>query len=177
MNEIEKYRKTRLLFRIFGIIFTIAVFIYLIIVIINNSSFNVDCIVAVSIFGGYTLFMVLCFVIFDKRRLRLVEKHFGKVSAEDIEKSKELSSRINVIMSGEYSFLDDGRFECYDNMLKLCLKQISKGHKVYVELVNIYFEIQKEIEKSPEKDLDENRAFNAYVNELADLFDRNKSDI
>ena len=176
MNEIEKYKKARLLFSLTCVLSAIAVLVYVLIVVLTNSIFNTHCIIAVSIFGGYTLLMLVFFVIFDKRRLRLVEKYFGKVSTEDIEKGKVLIGQVKIVMQGEYSFFESGQFEFDYKSLKYCLKQIVMGHKVYSQFVNVYFDIQKEIENSPEKDLDVNKNFNTYINELTDLFERNKCD-
>lgn len=177
MNEIQKYKKARLIFQILGVISAIAVLVYLLVVLLTNSGFNTNCIIAVSVLASYTLAMIICFIVFDKQRLRLVEKYFGKVSDEDVEKSNALLEKVNIITCGAYSFLDDEQFEIDNKMLKYCLKQISRGHKIYGKLVSVYFEIQKEIEKSSEKDLAENIEYNVYINQLTELFERNKSDI
>lgn len=177
MNEIQKYKKARLIFQIAGFVSAIAILAYLLVVVLTNSEFNTDCIVAVSILGGYTLAMIICFVVFDKRRRQLVEKYFGKVSDEDVEKSKVLLGQVDVFMRGEYSFLTDGQFDLDEKTLKYCLKQISKGHKIYLPLASVVLDIQKEIEKSPEKDLAENKEYNSYINQLTELFERNKSEI
>lgn len=176
MNEIKKYKKARLVFSYIGLISAVAILVYFLTVILTNSVFNIHCIVAVSVFGGYTLLMLVCFFMFDRKRLRIIEKHFGKVSTEDIAKSKLLLSQVKIIMQGEYSFLDADKFEFHDKTLKSCLKQISRGHKVYFKLVAVYPDIKKEIEMSPEKDSEVNKNFNAYINELTDLFERNKCD-
>lgn len=179
-NEIKNFKRARTVFAILGCALALAVLIYVVVTVTTNPDFNTNCIIALSVFGSYTLIMLLLFTVFDLRRQCLVNKYFGKVSAADIEKSKKLLGRIECVKRYNYSFfddLDDGRFEFSDKMLKHCLKEISKGRKVFINNVRVYFDIQSEIEKSPQKDNGENKDFNAYITELVELLDRNKSDI
>ncbi|MCM1289235.1 MAG: hypothetical protein NC132_01055 [Corallococcus sp.] len=176
-NEIRKYKKVLLIYRILMCLLAIASLFYLLIVIFTNPDFNTNYIIALSIFGGFTLLSILSFVIYDMKRYKLIEKYYGKVSTEDMKKSKVLLSKIAILKRGEYSFLDSEQFEYDDKMLKLCLKQISKGHKVYFGLVKICSDIKDEIKKSPEKHSIENQYYNTYISELADLFERNSCDI
>ncbi|MDE6059641.1 MAG: hypothetical protein K2G44_06365 [Clostridia bacterium] len=178
MKEIEKYKKNRLIFSGCCCVLSLIILIYFVATICVSQSFDVSCIVAVSVLGGFVLIMLALFVVFDRRRNHLVEKYFGKVSVEDAEKSKELLAKVNSVLQGHYAFLyHNSEFEFDPKILKYDLKQISKGHKVYVGRIKVWFDMQAEIENSPERDLEENKIFNAYIQALADLFERNQSDI
>lgn len=178
MTEIERYKRQRSIFQICGFILSILILIYVVITVCVSSTFNVSCIVAVSVFGGYVIVMLVCLTVFDRRRNILVEKYFGKVSVEDAKKGKELLAKVRCVMQGHYDFMDENPdFEFDPKTLKSALKRISKGYKVYSGATKIWSEIQTEIEKSPERDSEENKIFNAYVKALADLFERNKSEI
>ncbi|MCH5147704.1 MAG: hypothetical protein J1F61_06930, partial [Clostridiales bacterium] len=128
--EIKNFKRARIVFSISGGALALAVLIYFVVTVTTNPEFNTYCILALSVFGGYTLIMLVLFAVFDLRRQYLVNKYFGKVSAADIEKSQKLLGRIECVKSYNYSFfddLDDGRFEFNDKMIKHFLKEISKG--------------------------------------------------
>lgn len=175
MSEIEKYKKATRIFRVAGLItFPLMFIYYLIIVLSNREEFNAKCAVAVSVFFGTVAIFVMVALIFERKRRYLVDKYFGRVSAEDIEKSKELLSRIKIVVKGgEYSFLGEGKFGT--TTLKGYLNQMAKGHKIYKGAAEFYFALRQAIEEAPEseRDLTENKEFNAYVRELGELFEKN----
>lgn len=175
--EIKKYVKLRTAFQMICVISGLAILIYSVTVIATRQNFDVYCIVAVSVLGCYILLSLTITCALDKCRKNLVKKYFGEVSAEDIEKSKYLLSKICCAKSGKYDFLQDEHFEFDMNTLKGCLKQISKGYKVFYGLVSVFFDIGKKIEAYPENIKNENSEFNILIFELVDLFGRNTSEI
>lgn len=177
MNEIENYKKRRKIFQICSCVSSIAVLIYLVAVLLSNNTFNIYCIIAVSVFGAYTLLILTMFAVFDLRRNFLVKKYFGKVSDQDKEISKSLLKKVDSVKKCSYSFLEESTYDLKTKVITPNLKRISKGYKVCIELTEVIFEIQLQIEISPEKNLEENIEFNNYFKELTMLFDRNKSDI
>lgn len=176
-NEIKNFKRARNIFEISGCIFAIALLVYVVVTVLKNPEFNTNCIIALSVFGGYTLITLALFTVFDLRRQHLVAKYFGKVSAEDSEKSKQLLEKIECVINSNYSFFDDSQFEYSDKILKFYLKEISKGRKVLKNNVRVYFDILSEIEKSPEKDYEENKNFNSYIYELTELLNKNQSEL
>ncbi len=73
---------------------------------------------------------------------------------------------------------DPRKFYEFDPIIiKMHLKSIAKGHKVYEGNLSVFFDIADEIEFAPEKNLPVNADFNRYVRELAELAKRNVCDI
>lgn len=182
MKGIKKFKKNKLIFQIVVLTFEIILLVCLIVVAVTHSELDSAWIVILSVFGGFNLIAVILSVFFDKRRLQFVRSYYGEVSAADKEKSKDLINRIAVVKNSNYYFIndDDPAFEDFQfetKTLKYSLIQISKGYKVCRNHVGVYFDIQRAIESAPEKDFEENRDFNNYINELTSLLERNTSDI
>jgi len=178
MNEGKKFQKRKVIFQTVCAVISVAILIYFVIVVLNNPIFNTDCIIAVSVFFGTVSIICLGSILIERRERKLVEKHFGAVSEEDREKSKDLLGRVDVIRSGDYTFLTDDGFEfCGSKQevkwIKHCLKWLAKGRKIEKNLISVYFDIQKELETSSDRDLESSVKLQSYFSELTELFGRN----
>ena len=88
--------------------------------------------------------------------------------------------RIKQLNYARYEFLtnDPRKFYEFDpKIIKMHLKSISKGYKVYEGNLSVFVDVADEIEFSSEKNLPINADFNRYVRGLAELAKRNVCDI
>ena len=101
---------------------------------------------------------------------------FGKVDDADKEIAKNLLCRIKEVDIGEFNFLnyeDEIRLEHDSSQLKLCLKQIIKGHKIYFGSVKVYFELFEEIKDKVDSFTPNDMLEYKYLTELIPLLERN----
>ena len=68
---------------------------------------------------------------------------------------------------------DEIRLEHDSSQLKLCLKQIIKGHKIYFGLVKVYFELFEEIKDKVDSFTPNDMLEYKYLTELIPLLERN----
>ena len=113
---------------------------------------------------------VITFVIMRAQRRRLAQALYGA----------DLIKRIKQLNYARYEFLtnDTRKFYEFDpKIIKMHLKSISKGYKVYEGNLSVFVDVADEIEFSSEKNLPINADFNRYVRGLAELAKRNVCDI
>lgn len=177
MNDIEKYKKRVLYFRICGIILILLVFIYFLITIINANEFDLSVIVAIIIFSFVSVMVILFFFIFDRYRIVLVEKYYGKVNEFDISTAKRLLKYIDILKDVDYEFLEIGYLQEYDFNCRFLLEQLVKGHKINIKAIKSYLEVKSIINTLDRDEISRNQKYNNYLSELVALFERNKSEI
>ena len=121
----------------------------------------------------------LYMTIFDIKRFNLIDEVFGKVDDVDKEIAKNLLYRIKEVDIGEFAFLnyeDEIRLEHESSQLKICLKQMIKGHKIYLGLVTVYFELYEEIKGNVDLFTPNDMIEYKYLTELIPLLERNNQD-
>lgn len=133
------------------------------------------CIIALILVCTVIIAAVITFVIMRAQRRRLAQALYGAVTEADRAIAADLIKRIKQLNYASYEFLTNDEFD--PKILKMQLKSIAKGHKVYEGNLSVFFDIADEIEFAPEKNLPINADFNKYVRELVELAKRNVCDI
>ena len=176
MDKILKYKKASNVFRITLIWGVISLGAYHIISLINSQKFFGHAMISTILFYSFVVVALIFMTIFDIKRYKLLDEVFGKVDDADKEIAKNLLCRIKEVDIGEFSFLnyeDEIRLEHESSQLKLCLKQIIKGHKIYFGLVKVYFELFEEIKDKVDSFTPNDMLKYKYLTELIPLLERN----
>ncbi len=178
MNESERFNRkdtiiTVVLFALFAGALT-----YLCVA--ARSELKTHCIIALVLVCTVIIAAVITFVIMRAQRRRLAQTLYGAVTEADRAIAADLIKRIKQLNYARYEFLtnDPRKFYEFDpKIIKMHLKSIAKGYKVYEGNLSVFFDIADEIEFAPEKNLPVNADFNRYVRGLAELAKRNVCDI
>ena len=176
MDKILKYKKASNIFRIILFWGTISLGAYHIISLINSQEFFGHAMISTILFYSFIVVALIFMIILDIKRYKLLDEVFGKVDDADKEIAKNLLCRIKEVDIGEFSFLnyeDEIRLEHESSQLKLCLKQIIKGHKIYFGLVKVYFELFEEIKDKVDSFTPNDMLEYKYLTELIPLLERN----
>ena len=176
MDKILKYKKASNVFRITSILGVISLGAYHIISAINSQKFFGHAMISTILFYSFVVVALIFMTIFDIKRYKLLDEVFGKVDDADKEIAKNLLCRIKEVDIGEFSFLnyeDEIRLEHESSQLKLCLKQIIKGHKIYFGLVKVYFELFEEIKDKVDSFTPNDMLKYKYLTELIPPLERN----
>ena len=132
--------------------------------------------ISTILFYSFVVVALIFMTIFDIKRYKLLDEVFGKVSDADKEIAKNLLYRVKEVDVGEFRFLnyeDEIRLEHEESQLKICLKQIIKGHKIYFGLVKVYFELFEEIKDKVDSFTPNDMLEYKYLTELIPLLERN----
>ncbi|MBE6632411.1 MAG: hypothetical protein E7623_06905 [Ruminococcaceae bacterium] len=176
MDKILKYKKASNVFRITLLLGVISLGAYHIISLINSQKFFGHAMISTILFYSFVVVAFIFMNIFDIKRYKLLDEVFGKVDDTDKEIAKNLLCRIKEADIGEFSFLNyeyEIRLEHESFQLKLCLKQIIKGHKIYFGLVKDYFELFEEIKDKVDSFTSNDMLEYKYLTELIPLLERN----
>ncbi len=184
-KEIQKYRKLFITAMIAFFIVVIGLLIMVCIVVVKADTFNTSCVIAISVFAGGMVIASLPIIVLRQHRNVLVDKYYGKVTEEDIARSKDLLSRLDSAYSVD--FLDkvvrnlddesevDGK--SYKKFTKIRLNELSRGHKLEVEGIDLFRKVAECINSSPDEDSEENAELKAFTQEFIELLERNSADI
>ena len=173
--EIKKYKKQHATFRAIGIVSFLAVFIYFLITVLNCETFDINAIIACSVFIGSTVLFCILFTVFDIKRNKLISKYYGEVEQTDREKAYALLEKIYIVDKNEYDFYDILRCDTEDVVIPQILKLLVKGKKIHIDLYKPIKTIEQEIINNKEKHTDEE--FNDFIFELVKLLENNLCDI
>lgn len=176
MDKILKYKKASNIFRMILIFGTLSLGAYHIISLINSQEFSEHVMISTILFYSFVVVALIFMTILDIKRYKLLDEVFGKVDDADKETAKNLLYRIKEVGIGEFGFLnyeDEIRLEHEPSQLKICLKQIIKGHKIYFGLVKVYFELFEEIKDKVDLFTPNDMLEFKYLTELIPLLERN----
>ena len=181
MDKILKYKKASDIFRIILIFGTLSSGAYNIISLINSQEFSGHVMISTILFYSFIFAALVFMTIFDIKRFKLIDEVFGKVDDVDKEIAKNLLYRIKEVDIGELAFLnyeyeDEIRLEHESSQLKICLKQMIKGHKIYLGLVKVYFELYEEMKGKVDLFTPNDLIEYKYLTELIPLLERNNQD-
>ena len=179
MDKILKYKKASNIFRIILIFGALSLGAYHIISLINSQEFSGHVMISTILFYSFIFAAIVFMIIFDIKRFKLIDEVFGKVDDVDKEIAKNLLYRIKEVDIGEFAFLnhdDETRLEHESSLLKICLKQIIKGHKIYFGLVKVYFELYEEMRGKVDLFTPNDLIEYKYLTELIPLLERNNQD-
>ena len=76
-----------------------------------------------------------------------------------------------------YNYEDEIRLEHESSLLELCLKQITKGHKIYFGLVKVYFELFEEIKDKEHLFTPNDMLVYKYLTKLISLLERDNQNL
>lgn len=174
MDKILRYKKAVNIFRIISIPTLIALFVYMIISVCNSQEFSGHALVSTISFFAFIVVEVIFFIIFDAIGFKLIDEFYGKVNENDIEIAKNLLCRIKEIDVGEFLDYDaKSRLELDSSPLKICLKQIIRGHKIHFDSVKAYFDLFEEIKDKTNLFSEKDMVTYKYLTELLPLLERN----
>ena len=181
MDKILKFKKASDIFRSILLFGTLSSGGYNIISIINSQEFSGNLMISTILFCSFIFATLVFMTIFDIKRFKLIDEVFGKVDDVDKEIAKNLLYRIKEVDIGELAFLnyeyeDEIRLEHESSQLKICLKQMIKGHKIYFGLVKIYFELYEEIKDKVDLFTPNDMLTYKYLTELIPLLEKNSQD-
>ena len=179
MDKILKYKKASNIFRIIGLFGILFLGAYNIISLINSQEFSGHVMISTILFYSFVFVALVFMTIFDIKRFKLIDEVFGKVDDVDKEIAKNLLYRIKEVDIGELAFLnyeDEIRLEHESSQLKMCLKQMIKGHKIYLGLVKVYFELYEEMKGKVDLFTPNDLIEYKYLTELIPLLERNNQD-
>ena len=179
MDKILKYKKASNIFRIIVFLGALSLGAYHIISLINSQEFSGHVMISTILFYSFVFVALVFMTIFDIKRFNLIDEVFGKVDDVDKEIAKNLLYRIKEVDIGEFAFLnyeDEIRLEHESSQLKICLKQMIKGHKIYLGLVKVYFELYEEIKGNVDLFTPNDMIEYKYLTELIPLLERNNQD-
>jgi len=177
MPEIERYKRQANKLNKFTFLALLAILTYSIIAIATTACFGVAVKIGVLAFAIYLIAIVPISIKSSKHRNSLVKKYYGDVSKEDCKICSHLLKNINVLRTGNYAFFAEEDMRIDSSLIKSCLSEMSKGKKVCCDLLEIVNDVYRAIETSPEKDNEENKKYNHYIEQLHDLAKRNYCDI
>lgn len=177
VKQVERYKKIMFYFRLITVPLAILLLIGMLIVVLRNNDFGTDDLVAIIVFGTFTLLMIGMFTFLDSYRYRIIKKQYGSVSEEDKTIAKDLLLRIDDLYQNEYEFLDHPQFQEYEESCKIILKQLIKGRKVYKGLFEPFVNAQEIINNMEEKEREKYPTYNNYLGKLVEITLRNQSDI
>ena len=172
---IKKFKKRYAAFRTIGLIFALAIIIFVLVTVLTSESFDTSVIVACSIFVGYIVIFGILMTISDAKRNNIIHKYYGEVNETDIEKAKSLLGKMHIIDKNEYDFYDELYCDNEEVVISQALKLLAKGKKVHVDLYKTIKTIEQTIKDHKEKFTDE--GFNDFIFELALLLENNLCDI
>lgn len=172
-KEILKFKKIKKNFCVISIILLFIVFVFFLVTTCCKPVNTLD-IVAISLFFGYAIFLIIAFAFLDKKRIALIKKYYGVVTQEDRYIAKQLLQEKKII--NEYKGLvDKYEIENFDKILVILLKQLQKGHKVNTEPVYIFMDLFNAILKDNKEIL--NNEIQQFLTNAFDLFKRNLCDL
>ena len=179
MDKILKFKKASDIFRIILLFGTLSSGGYNIISLIDSQEFSGHLMISTILFCSFIFATLVFMTIFDIKRFKLIDEVFGKVDDVDKEIAKNLLYRIKEVDIGELAFLnyeDEIRLEHASSQIKICLKQMIKGHKIYLGLVKVYFELYEEMKGRVDLFTPNDLIEYKYLTELIPLLERNNQD-
>mgnify|MGYP000933586424 CR=1 FL=1 len=129
MNQVNKYKKIILYFRIITVPFVLVLPFDFLIVILSDNHFDNDDLIAIIVFALVTVVLFGFFIFLDTYRNKIIDKYFGKVIEEDKAIAKDLIVSLDELYQNEYDFLNHPEFQEYEDSCVVILKKIIKDTK------------------------------------------------
>ena len=107
----------------------------------------------------------------------MLKQYFDPVSEEDRLLANELLQKIKIISDCQYDFNCVLHFDTYDLPIEQSLKRVAKGKRIAVNVYTALLEIQQELLTNNSDNKYNDTAFNNYLLEIMNLFERNLCDI
>ena len=171
-NAIESFKKIDAFYKNASSIAMIGAVLYFIISILMNDTFNLNVIISIIVFAVVAVLLLVFSILLGKKRNKLIEEYYGRVSAEDAQRAADLLEKASALTK-VYYYYDGPNVRTID--LTLPLKQIAGGKKVYVGIFEPIKALEKEICLDKEKHSDE--ASNSIIFDIVALVENHLSEI
>ena len=173
-DAFKKYNKQVWKFILFGTIYVILLIIAFLIVVLKADSFDLSVIIAVVVFVISIFSLLICSLLFDKKRNKIIDNYYGHVSEKDKVTAVNLLSKIYLVHN-DYDIYAVLHFDDYDlsKALQYCLKSIIKGKKVYIGMSACIHAVLEEIKNNNNDNKYCDQVFNDYIKECSILIERN----
>ena len=171
-NAIENFKKTDAFYKNASSIAMIGAVLYFIISILMNDTFNLNVIISIIVFVAVAGLLLLFSILLGKKRNRLIEEYYGRVSEEDKQQAIDLLERVGAVTKAYY-YYEGPNVRTID--FTLPLKQIAGGKKVYVGILEPIKALAEEMHTDREKHPDEES--NGIIFDIVALIENNTSEI
>ena len=171
-NAIESFKKIDAFYKNASSIAMIGAVLYFIISILMNDTFNLNVIISIAVFVVVAGLLLLFSILLGKKRNRLIEEYYGRVSAEDAQRAADLLEKASALTK-VYYYYDGPNARAID--LAFPLKQIAAGNRVFVGTFEPIKALADEMREDKEKHADED--INGIIFELVALMENNLSEI